>query len=360
MQLRCTDFALQPNNEYDITVEHRTGLGRGVLAVVQIRTDAITNVTLQDRSSLDAHVEFRNKPLDNCNIVLVSDRRTGQPVSRDMRMTGLQAESEDGADELIVAVMNQDAVRVQQLVARRTAITSRFSKLNSTRDILVSGCTYLHIAAEVGATEVVDALLGRGKPLLNAATSWGETPLYSSVLGGHLETTELLLKHDADPSIAARRGVTSLHEAVNIDEQMVRLLLRYRAPVNSAGLSGSTPLMWAVEADRPNLIPILISAGASVNAATTDGWTPLLTAVQECPTALWTLLKAGADPNLASSEGYTPLMRAAGHGQADIVSMLLDAGADPHAVDRGGLTARDMAIQGSHSLIAAVLEGRMR
>ena len=46
------------------------------------------------------------------------------------------------------------------------------------------------------------------------------------------------------------------------------------------------------------------------------------------------LLDAGTDVNLAAVNGVTPLMAAAYGGQADIVALLLDAGPNPHAVDR--------------------------
>jgi ankyrin repeat protein len=50
-------------------------------------------------------------------------------------------------------------------------------------------------------------------------------------------------------------------------------------------------------------------------------------------------LRAGTPPDIRASDGTTPLMAAALHGSAQMVSDLLDAGADPRAVSETGVTA---------------------
>ena len=50
-------------------------------------------------------------------------------------------------------------------------------------------------------------------------------------------------------------------------------------------------------------------------------------------------LRAGTPPDVRASDGTTPLMAAALHGSAEMVSALLDAGADPRAVSEAGVTA---------------------
>lgn len=55
------------------------------------------------------------------------------------------------------------------------------------------------------------------------------------------------------------------------------------------------------------------------------------------------LLDAGADVNIATKSNSTPLMSAAGAGRAEIVELLLSKGADPKAVNSQGQTALDIA-----------------
>lgn len=53
------------------------------------------------------------------------------------------------------------------------------------------------------------------------------------------------------------------------------------------------------------------------------------------------LLSAGADPDVANSDGRLPLQNAASWCSVDIVSLLLDAGANPHKKGKGNKTALD-------------------
>ncbi|CAM9592096.1 unnamed protein product, partial [Phaeothamnion confervicola] len=77
------------------------------------------------------------------------------------------------------------------------------------------------------------------------------------------------------------------------------------------------------------------------------------------------LLQAGADPNALDSDGHrdggdgaTPLHAAAGNGNADMVALLLRHGANLDAVDADGQTPLMYAAAGNHGgAIAALLEG---
>ncbi|MFQ5790490.1 MAG: ankyrin repeat domain-containing protein [Acidobacteriota bacterium] len=51
------------------------------------------------------------------------------------------------------------------------------------------------------------------------------------------------------------------------------------------------------------------------------------------------LLKKGVNPNCRGEGGVTPLQNAAGSAEPGLVSLLLEAGADPSHVDEEGMTA---------------------
>ena len=67
-------------------------------------------------------------------------------------------------------------------------------------------------------------------------------------------------------------------------------------------------------------------------------------------------LRAGAEVNFLAPDGLTPLMIAAGHGQAQMVELLLCAGAYVHAVEpRAGATALHKAALSGNPDVADLL-----
>lgn len=67
------------------------------------------------------------------------------------------------------------------------------------------------------------------------------------------------------------------------------------------------------------------------------------------------LLRAGADPNAPQRGGFTPLHGAAHRGDADLVDLLLAQGADPRLASDDGRLAAQLAIDAGHQAIAARL-----
>ncbi|HEV8312259.1 MAG TPA: ankyrin repeat domain-containing protein, partial [Burkholderiaceae bacterium] len=70
---------------------------------------------------------------------------------------------------------------------------------------------------------------------------------------------------------------------------------------------------------------------------------------------LGVLLDAGADPNQRDEEGATLLMWAAGYGKADNVALLLSRGADINARDGRGMSALAVAVEQKQEAAAQLL-----
>jgi uncharacterized protein len=68
------------------------------------------------------------------------------------------------------------------------------------------------------------------------------------------------------------------------------------------------------------------------------------------------LLEAGASVNATQAGGFAPLHQAAANGNAAVIALLLEHGADPAACCDQGKTPADYARERNHLDIAATLE----
>lgn len=115
-------------------------------------------------------------------------------------------------------------------------------------------------------------------------------------------------------------------------------------------------LFHAIDSGNIEAVRKAVKAGADVNIRHPEtGYTPLtLAAEKEGNLYLYivrVLLGAGADPNLQAGEERawsTPLMAAAGNGRSEIVTSLLQAGANVNAPTPAGFTALILAADNGH------------
>jgi ankyrin repeat protein len=177
-----------------------------------------------------------------------------------------------------------------------------------TMELPRGGWTGLMYAAREGAGDATRTLSAAGADL-NAAGPDGVTPLILAVINANFDVASTLLDEGADPNRADQSGMTALYAAVDM------LTLPWMQGRPAAKPSGTL--------DAVDIVKALLTHGADVNVKLKA---PLL---QRNHTA--------GDPGLG--EGATPLMRAAKSGDADLMRMLLDKGADPAAVLRNHTTA---------------------
>jgi ankyrin repeat protein len=135
--------------------------------------------------------------------------------------------------------------------------------------------------------------------------------------------------------------------------------------------NGESPLMAALYRGHTDIVQALIEAGAEIDvfaAAATgrvddlrrmlndqtlgahayDGWTPLhLAAFFGNLDAVRVLLESGADVHAVSSNSLTntPLHAATAGRHSEVALLLLNHGADPAALDAGGYTSLQIAEQ---------------
>ena len=212
----------------------------------------------------------------------------------------------------------------------------------------------LHLAALLGDTATLAALLDAEPSCLDETDASGCTALYHAAHNLRLDAVDLLLERGAEVDLARPDGQTPLSTAVLHlwDEDgpaVVERLLAAEPTIDftTAGQLGLTSRVIELATADPGLL-----------AEPEDGYSCLfLSAGCNQPETVAALLELGADPNLAERyTGATPLHHAAELGFREVCLALLAGGADPVRQDRQGRTAADLARVAGHRGLAEHLQ----
>ena len=170
-------------------------------------------------------------------------------------------------------------------------------------------------------------------------SSWNDgtkiSALSYAIVKKNTGIVKLLLQSGANPNLAPKEGGAALILASGPyhDPQIVQLLLEAGADPNVADEAGEAPLMYVcVTHGNPKTIKTLLDAKADPNARNKHDVTALMAAsAKGHVAAVKLLLQAGADPNAMNEYNTNSLMAASSTKNKEIVELLLQAGADPNA-----------------------------
>jgi ankyrin repeat protein len=169
------------------------------------------------------------------------------------------------------------------------------------------GRTALHTAADIGNTQVIQALIS-AHPQLNKRDIDGATPLILAATHGHQGSVEQLTKAGCE-----------------LDERTCE---------------GRTALMEAVIGSQASIIKHLIQTGCHVNVMDNHGYSALSDAVcsgdMQC---VHLLLEGGTDVDIQDSRGRTSLHLAIMYGYNDIAARLIEENSNIDLQDMDGYSA---------------------
>jgi ankyrin repeat protein len=262
-----------------------------------------------------------------------------------------------GADaRLADAVMRGDQEILRSLPVDRANINAAQT----------DGTTALHWAVRRDDLATAEALIKAGADV-KAANRYGVTPMALAAMNGNAAMIRRLLDAGADPNTANPGGETALMTVARTGKvDAAAVLLDRGTNVNAKEtVHGQTALMWAVLENHAEMVKLLVARGAEINAHTKvtmpkgeyvparaggasgtgiirqralptadGGMTPLLFAVRDGNAEMMRLLlEHGADLAQTSGNHTSPLVLALLNGQVGIATELLETGADPNAAD---------------------------
>lgn len=254
-----------------------------------------------------------------------------------------------------------------------TALTEEIKRNESNLDVVK---LLNQLGADINAANALHAAFsGRGRALVmaptlielgadvNARKADGSSPLAMavSITECPISTIEVLVNAGAViDSVDAKGRSPLLRASESGHTKAVRFLLECKASATHCDSEGKNALHWCCKSGSASSIPLLVNAGADINLAdktdadgveTNGGRTPLMYAVSR-EDATKALLKFGPDLNIVDKKKRSALMHlVSGYSdkKAVVIDMLLKKGAKVELSDFEGNTALHLMANQYHS-----------
>ncbi len=226
----------------------------------------------------------------------------------------VKARDNSGRSVLMKLARSSDLAVVKELIAAGAKVDDKDNH----------GLTVLMSAAENQDAEVLKYFVKRGAPL-DRANDEGASALLIAAREGRGENLRLLI----DAGAAVDLGQSDLNAALVLtvrhgDASTLKFLLKLGANANARD-DRTTALMFAAEDGTPEMVKALIDEGANVDAVDENGWTAMMHANEA--EIVQVLLNAGANMAIKNNDGDTVMAMAIRSKQEDVVQLLKSRGA---------------------------------
>jgi ankyrin repeat protein len=188
----------------------------------------------------------------------------------------------------------------------------------------------------------------------NTPLDQGLGPVQVAALAGQKDALELLLAKGAQLSSDIYK-MTVLHYAST--PAVAELLLSKGLEIDAKNSYRETPLSKAAERGNADVVEFLISKGADLKVRPKDGDLTILNFAGNRAVAE-VLASSGADINGTPSDygrNTPPIISAVWNNHPDVVTFLIEKGANPNAKNYASQTALRLAVEGGHDEIVRIL-----
>jgi ankyrin repeat protein len=242
--------------------------------------------------------------------------------------------------EAIIAGYRASAERLAEIGADPTTRNSR-------------GDTPLHIAVAQDRVDMVTLLLGWGAKI-HAKNIMEKTPFQTALVTSPRMVSTLLT--GAWIGVPDDDGHSSLHIAIlaNAPAEIVKIIIDLGARVSAVDADGKTPLRLALEKDKWEEAKLLADAGSNVFSIAGDRKSPAEIALAKGREAINATF-SGRAITARDPTGNTILHYAAHIGTPDLVSLLIDLGANKTIRNISSESPGDVALKWRRPDIAALL-----
>jgi len=211
-------------------------------------------------------------------------------------------------------------------------------------------------AIKAGDLSKVRSLLEVDPHLLSSRDDQGVSAILTAVYYHQPEIVAELLARGLELDIWEASATGQLSRVTALLDQDETLLDRYSP-------DGFTPLGLSAFFGKQAVLETLVARGADVNLPSRNPMKvrPIHSAVAHHDPVValqmaQVLLDNGVDVNVTQTGGFTPLHEAANHGNIEMVRLLIHHGANKTARSDDGRTPLDIAQQGHHDDVVALLQ----